>query len=173
MYSQGTKWGDHCTIYRWAETNLEPQRPSFLVHRLDRAANGLMILAHSKKMAKIFSDLFKNRAIQKRYKATVTGHLDELKLPYTIDSEIDNKPAVSRIISVEQLSETALISIEIETGRKHQVRKHLSEAGFPIVGDRLYGNASGHEQTNENLQLQSYYLKFECPVTNTIKEYSL
>jgi len=41
MYSQGTKWGDHCTIYRWAEQQLKPQRPAFPVHRLDRAANGL------------------------------------------------------------------------------------------------------------------------------------
>ena len=43
MYSQGSKWGDHCTIYRWAEKYFEPGRPAYLVHRLDRAANGCLL----------------------------------------------------------------------------------------------------------------------------------
>ena len=67
--------GDHCTIYRWAEQQLKPERPAFIVHRLDRAASGLIILAHSKKMAQTFSQLFKNHDIQKQYRATVEGEL--------------------------------------------------------------------------------------------------
>ena len=58
MLSQGSKWGDHCTINRWIEKNLQPQRPAFIVHRLDRAATGLMIIAHQKKIAAYFSELF-------------------------------------------------------------------------------------------------------------------
>lgn len=178
MYSQGTKWGDHCTIYRWAETQLKPQRKAFLVHRLDRAATGLMILAHSKTMASTFSNLFKNREIQKCYKAKVTGNLKELKLPHPIKTEIDNKSATSTITSVKQLDNSALLTIEIETGRKHQIRKHLSEIGFPIIGDRLYGSQFNQSESSENLQLenlqlQSYYLKFECPISNEIVEYSI
>lgn len=169
MYSQGTKWGDHCTLYRWAEEQLKPQRPAFPVHRLDRAANGLMILAHSKKMAANFSELFKNRKIQKQYKATVEGTLDDLILPYTITSDIDNKPAQSKIISSDRNKNTSTVTIEIETGRKHQIRKHLSELGHPVVGDRLYGSG----KSAEDLQLQSYYLKFICPVKDTVREYSL
>lgn len=170
MYSQGSKWGDHCTIYRWAETHLKPQRPAFLVHRLDRAASGLIILAHSKKIATAFSELFKNRNIQKQYKASVEGDLKDLTLPFTISDEIDNKPALSRIITTENSGvDTTDITIEIETGRKHQIRKHLSASGFPIVGDRLYGSG----QSKENLKLQSTYLKFNCPVTGAVKEYSL
>jgi tRNA pseudouridine32 synthase/23S rRNA pseudouridine746 synthase len=176
MYSQGSKWGDHCTLYRWAEEKLKPQRPAFPVHRLDRAASGLIILAHSKKVASAFSDLFKKRHIQKQYKATVEGSLNHLTLPYTISSEIDNKPALSKIIALEQQennishkNHSTIITIEIETGRKHQIRKHLAESGYPIVGDRLYGSG----QSDENLQLRSNYLKFNCPVTNTVREYSL
>jgi len=170
MYSQGTKWGDHCTIYRWAEQQLKPQRPAFPVHRLDRAANGLIILAHSKKMATAFSEIFKNRAIQKQYKALIEGSPEYLTLPYTISGEIDNKPAISKIISVEPLENNkSILTIEIETGRKHQIRKHLAGLNFPIVGDRLYGS----EQSAKNLQLQACYLKFKCPVTGTIREYSL
>ena len=51
MRSQGSKWGDHCALYRWVELNLQPQRPAFLVHRLDRAATGLILIAHEKKAA--------------------------------------------------------------------------------------------------------------------------
>ena len=65
--------------------------------------------------------------------------------------------------------EKTLVTVEIETGRKHQIRKHLSEFGYPIIGDRLYG--SGH--SDNNLQLQSNYLQFICPSTNEMREYSL
>lgn len=169
MYSQGTKWGDHCTVYRWAEQQLKPQRPAFSVHRLDRAASGLIILAHSKKMAKNFSELFKKRKIQKRYEATVEGEINDIDLPYTISSNIDNKPAVSKIIKLQKQNGNTIVTIEIETGRKHQIRKHLSGMGFPIVGDRLHGSG----QSEENLQLQAVYLKFICPITHEVREYSL
>jgi tRNA pseudouridine32 synthase/23S rRNA pseudouridine746 synthase len=97
MYSQGTKWGDHCTIYRWAEEHLTPQRPAFLVHRLDRAANGLIILAHTKKTSKAIADLFQKRQIKKQYMATVEGVIDDIALPYTISSKIDDKSAISTL----------------------------------------------------------------------------
>src|SRR5210317_1548138 len=55
LRSQGSKWGDHCTVVRWAERHLEPERPGFTVHRLDRAASGLILVAHSKAMAAALS----------------------------------------------------------------------------------------------------------------------
>jgi len=170
MYSQGTKWGDHCTIYRWAEKHLIPQRPAFLVHRLDRAASGLIIIAHSKKTAAAFAKLFQIHRITKRYQATVEGVLDDKELPFTINSEIEGKPAISKITEIKHSKDNQThISIEIASGRKHQIRKHLSELGFPIVGDRLYGSAI----SEENLQLKSCYLKFNCPTMNVVREYSL
>ena len=62
-----------------------------------------------------------------------------------------------------------IVCFFFETGRKHQIRKHLSELGYPIVGDRLYGSG----KSEENLQLQSNYLKFNCPLTDKTQEYSL
>jgi len=61
LRSQGSKWGDHCTVARWAERHLRPERPTFTVHRLDRAANGLILVAHSKAMAAALSELFQKR----------------------------------------------------------------------------------------------------------------
>ena len=170
MYSQGSKWGDHCTIYRWAEEHLKPQRSAFLVHRLDRAANGLIIIAHTKKTSRAFAELFQTRHIKKQYQATVEGVIDDITLPYTITSEVEKKPAISIITAVEQLKDSkTLVTVEIETGRKHQIRIHLSELGYPIVGDRLYGSGL----SDENLQLRSNYLQFNCPITHEVREYSL
>ena len=174
MYSQGSKWGDHCTIHRWAETHLKPERPAFIVHRLDRAASGLIILAHSKKMATMFSTLFKNREIEKRYSAVVEGSLDDLELPHIITSNIDDKPALTKIISIESDANNSKLIIEIETGRKHQIRQHLAELGHPIIGDRLYGSKNFSENfQQQDLQLQAKSLRFICPVTNSQREYSL
>ena len=174
MYSQGTKWGDQCSIYRWAEQHLKPQRTAFVVHRLDRAANGLIILAHSKKMAAVFSGMFKYRKIKKQYKAVIAGNIQQLTLPYTISSDIDDKPAVTHIKEQTHNGDrnngkTSTLTIEIETGRKHQIRKHLAEISHPILGDRLYGKEPYHG----NLQLCAYLLEFHCPLTDELKTYVL
>ncbi len=171
MYSQGSKWGDHCTIYRWAEQHLQPQRPAYLVHRLDRAANGLIMLAHNKKTATAFVEMFRQHTVTKRYRAIVEGDLSRLELPYTIDTELDNKPAESVILETESDPErqATTVIIDIRTGRKHQIRRHLSSLGHPVVGDRLYGARN----TEKDLQLSSVFLGFTSPIDNKPRSYSL
>ena len=171
MYSQGTKWGDHCTIHRWAEQHLLPQRPAFIVHRLDKAANGLMIIAHKKNIAAKFSQLFEKRQIHKKYKARVEGVMSDIKLPYEIKNKLDNKVAISEIISLESDFEKqcTTVFLTIKTGRKHQIRRHLSEMGFPIIGDRMYGA----KNTELDLQLSSIELEFICPVQSLQMKYNL
>jgi tRNA pseudouridine32 synthase/23S rRNA pseudouridine746 synthase len=171
MYSQGSKWGDHCTIYRWAEQHLQPSRPAYLVHRLDRAASGLIIIAHNKKTANAFAQMFKQHTIRKRYRATVAGTLADKVLPFSIDQPLDEKAAETVILQADFNPDrnTTDLLIEIRTGRKHQIRRHLSSLGHPIVGDRLYGT----EESDGDLQLRSVYLAFNCPVTKTRREYSL
>jgi len=175
MYSQGSKWGDHCTIYRWAEKNLTPQRPAFLVHRLDRAANGLIILAHKKSVAAAFANMFKKQRITKKYRTTVKGIFDSENLPLSIETPLDDKPAYTEIIQADSdtLTNTTTLELYIKTGRKHQIRRHLSEIGYPVVGDRLYGAEIDDVAINLNLQLSSIYLSFICPVSGVEKEYCL
>ncbi len=170
MLCQGSKWGDHCTINRWVEKSLSPQRPAFIVHRLDRAATGLIIIAHQKKVAAYFSKLFQNRQIEKHYQAIVHGQFPDQKI---LDSEVNNKPAISHATSLKYDNETdqSTIKVSIETGRKHQIRQHLSEAGFPIVGDRLYGKKMA--PYDKDLCLTSCYLSFASPVDSTKKVYTL
>ena len=163
LRSQGSKWGDHCTITRWAERHLQPERPAFTVHRLDRAANGLILVAHSKSMAAALSQVFRSRKVEKRYLALVAGDMSDIPNPLRIDEPIDGKPAVSEI-SFEEVSDDktrSLVEVRIETGRKHQIRRHLADLGHPVVGDRLYGSG---DDDGVDLQLTAYLLAFRCLV---------
>ena len=171
MYSQGSKWGDHCTLYRWAEQHLEPRRSAYPVHRLDRAATGLIILAHNRKTANEFLEMFKQRTITKHYRATVEGNLSTVDLPHTIAIPLDGKPAESVILQADfdQKAQTTNVLIDIKTGRKHQIRRHLSLMGHPIAGDRLYGA----KNLRCNLQLSAVFLSFLCPVNQAQRNYSL
>lgn len=173
MRSQGSRWGDHTTINRWAEQHLLPQRPAFVVHRLDRAATGLMLIAHSKRMANELASLFRERQIEKRYRVIVHGKFHDTPRPLTVNAEIDTREACSHfnLLKYDSASDRSLLDVAIETGRKHQIRRHLSGIGFPVVGDRLYGIDGGCD--DEDLQLTACMLAFRCPVTHVEKKYSL
>ena len=171
LLSQGSKWGDHCTVSRWAEQHLTPQRPSFIIHRLDRAATGFILIGHSKKAAAALSGLFQTRAIEKRYRVMVHGAFPETPEPLTINIAIDGKASTSHVtrIGFDQQQQRSLLSVLIETGRKHQIRRHLSETGYPVVGDRLYGTG----EDAEDLQLTACYLAFKCPLSGNPRRYTL
>lgn len=176
IYSQGTKWGDHCTVVRWAERHLVPERTAWAVHRLDRATTGLILLAHNKRIANALSRLFEHRAIEKRYRALVHGELpgepsaDRL----TVRTPIDERAACSHFTPIdgEIFSGMTLVDVHIETGRKHQIRRHLAELGCPIVGDRLHG-IEREVNTGRDLQLCAYYLRFSCPISQEEKQFEL
>jgi tRNA pseudouridine32 synthase/23S rRNA pseudouridine746 synthase len=172
MFSQGSKWGDANTIYRFSEMHLQPERPAFLVHRLDRATSGLILLAHSKKMAAILSAMFAERAIEKKYQAIVAGDCRAWRQGKTLNGNVNGKKAVSHVsfIAFNKAKQQSLVSVAIETGRKHQIRQHLSASGHPIIADRLYGGGDGSEL---DLQLIAYRLAFTCPINGELKQYQL
>jgi tRNA pseudouridine32 synthase/23S rRNA pseudouridine746 synthase len=172
LRSQGSKWGDHCTVTRWAERHLQPERSAFTVHRLDRAANGLILVAHSRAMAAALSELFRKRDVEKRYLALVAGTFPEQPDPLRVERPIDDREAVSEF-SLQQVSADggrSLVDVRIETGRKHQIRRHLADLGHPVIGDRLYGAG---EIDGVDLQLTAYLLAFNCPAANEPVEYRL
>jgi tRNA pseudouridine32 synthase/23S rRNA pseudouridine746 synthase len=162
LRSQGSKWGDHCTVHRWVEQHLRPQRPAFVVHRLDRAATGLILIAHQKRVATALAKLFETREIEKRYRAVVRGRFPLTPEPLLMKSDIDCRQALSyaTYLGYDAERDRSLVEVVIETGRKHQIRRHLSELGFPVVGDRLYGEGDNAE----DLKLTAYSLAFCCPV---------
>jgi tRNA pseudouridine32 synthase/23S rRNA pseudouridine746 synthase len=172
LRSQGSKWGDHCTVVRWAERHLQPERPAFTVHRLDRAASGLILVAHSKSMAAKLQAIFRSRKIEKRYVVTVHGDFSNQPDPLRVEEPIDDKAAVSEFSCIEfqEDGNQSLLEARIATGRKHQIRRHLADLGFPVVGDRLYGSV---EADGVDLQLTAWLLAFRCPVSGEKVEYRL
>ena len=175
MRSQGSKWGDHCTLYRWAEQQLKPERPAFIVHRLDRAASGLMLLAHKKQVTAELTAMFAKRKIEKRYQVKVEGDFRRLladgEQRKSIRTNIERKAATSHVkcLRFDEASNESLLEVEIETGRKHQIRVHLASVGYPVVGDRLHGSAD----QKKDLQLTAVSLKFTCPVSGEAKAFAL
>ncbi|MDI9246017.1 RNA pseudouridine synthase [Marinobacter sp. CHS3-4] len=156
LHTQGTQWGDHCSLLRVAEKHRN--RPCFLIHRLDADAAGLVLIAHDGKAASVLSERFVSRKVKKIYRALVKGELNadsqEVREP------VDGKAALSTLKTLAVLTEedATLVEVNIETGRKHQIRKHLAHLGHPIIGDRLYGNASAG-----GLKLAAVKLGFDCP----------
>lgn len=160
MLCQGSRWADHTTIHRCVQ-QLMPQRPVFTIHRLDRAATGLVLLGHTKKATKALTAQFESREIEKYYQVIVQGHFnhtDSIK----IDSDVNGKRALSyaKLLSYDKNKDRSLVQVDIKTGRKHQIRVHMASIGYPIVGDRLHGTAESDEI---NLQLTSCFLGFTCP----------
>lgn len=171
MLSQGSKWGDHCTVTRFAEQHLMPQRTAYLVHRLDRAAKGLIAIAHSKSSARELSRQFHDREVTKIYRARVHGQLINGNEPMILTAELDDKPAHSEVTNLGYDAQTdqTEVTVKILTGRKHQIRRHLAAAGWPLVGDRLYGLGSSAQP----LQLTAWQLSLRNPETGKLMQYQL
>jgi 23S rRNA-/tRNA-specific pseudouridylate synthase len=107
----------------------------WLVHRLDTAASGVIVFARSSEAAARLSRLFASREVRKTYIARVDPPIGtEMR----IDTSIEGKDA----ITIVRPRERGLVEVEIETGRTHQIRRHLASAGHPIAGDRRYGSTA-------------------------------
>lgn len=178
MLSQGSKWSEHCTVSRWVQKYFNSERNVFIVHRLDKAATGLIIIAHTKKAAQGFSKLFENHNLNKFYRIVVHGDHRDRPQPETIRLMVDGKPAISHFTSLayHEKQHQTLVEVKIETGRKHQIRQHAASIGYPVVGDRLHGGETVKNyltQHDINLQLCAVKLNFTCPLSHAERNIEL
>jgi 23S rRNA pseudouridine1911/1915/1917 synthase len=128
-----------------------PAERQGIVHRLDVGTSGLMIVAKSDTAFHVLKDAFRNRTVEKIYHAMVQGHLDPTT--GTIDAPIDRHPKVDHRFAVvadgkesithyeliEYYRGVTMVQVELETGRTHQIRVHMSALNHPLVGDTTYG----------------------------------
>jgi len=132
-------------------TSGQPERQG-IVQRLDVGTSGLMVVAKSEHAYTMLKRAFRNREVQKIYHAVVQGYPDPLS--GTIDAPIARHPghewkfavvqggraSVTHYETLEVLRAVSLLEIELETGRTHQIRVHMSASRHPLVGDPMYGS---------------------------------
>lgn len=163
LMTQGTRFGDHCSLARQAEQHFQSKRRIFLIHRLDRETAGLVLVAHHSSVAALFSKLFQDRKIEKRYMAWVRGDLTRYEGNGRIEHMLGGQTALTEFESLRYVesSDQTFTRIRIHTGRFHQIRRHCEMIGHPVMGDPRYGRDN---KNSEGLQLVAYALKFECPL---------
>jgi len=154
VLSQGTKYGDHISLLRHVE---KKERESFLIHRLDREASGVMIVATNKKMATDLSRQFAENKTVKIYRAIIEGEIESLGKKGTIDLPLEGKEARTDYQILKTKGNRALVEILLHTGRTHQIRKHFSMKNCPLYGDVEYGPYRGQHY---DLPLVAHSLTF-------------
>ncbi len=157
VVTQGTQAGDHTSLLRYVE--LTKKRETFLVHRLDRETEGLTIIAYTSEGAAKLSALFQENKITKTYEAVVLGSITP-GISRTIEASLDGKEAVTHYKVIDSSESKSLLRVEIETGRLHQIRRHLDYAGYPVMGDPKYGKGN---KNRKGLQLLASSLSFIDP----------
>jgi len=162
LMAQGTMFGDHCSLLRQTELFFQMKRPVFLVHRLDRESDGIMLIAHSREAAAKLSEIFQKKEIIKEYRVEVLGNLGEPGRKGTIDLQLDSKSAATdyEVISYDPERNISTVSAYIRTGRLHQIRRHFDMIGHPVMGDPKYGKGN---KNKEGMKLTAASLKFRCP----------
>lgn len=169
LLAQGSREGDHCSLLRIAEQQLN--REVFLVHRLDREASGLMLIAHTRKAAAALSGLFATQEastkLRKIYRIEVKGEVPETgEWHYPVDGKAAETRFTREAFDVEK--QRSSVRVELITGRKHQIRRHFAEAGYPVLGDPVYGS---NNKDPRGLQLRAVELAFTCPLANKPRVY--
>ncbi len=164
---QGSQASDHASVLRYVE--LHCQKEVFLVHRLDRETEGLMIVAYHTRAAALLSDLFQKNIIHKSYEAIVLGELPN-GFKQTITASLDDKEAVTHLQVLSSGGNRSHLNLTIETGRLHQIRRHLDFIGHPVMGDPKYGRGN---KNKEGLKLIAKSLAFADPWTHKLVEFHL
>jgi 23S rRNA pseudouridine1911/1915/1917 synthase len=156
------------------------------VHRIDKETSGLVVLARTAEAESHLGKQFRAHTIGRRYLALVRGKAKDARIEsqFVADrgdgrrgSGADGQEAVTNVRVIESLGSFTLVECELETGRTHQVRVHLGEAGTPLCGERVYDrplhgkplpDASGAKRP----MLHAAHLAFEHPGTGERMEWT-
>lgn len=151
-----------------------PHNKIFIVHRLDKETCGLVLFAKSERIKNYFQTNWAN--VERNYYAVLDGDILPLKgrltnylienknlYVYVTNNKKIGKEAITNYEVISQNKKYSVVKINIETGRKNQIRVQFAYIGHPIVGDKKY-NSSKYSK----LLLQAYQLVFVHPVTNKV-----
>lgn len=157
------------------ELQKKKQTPLFLTHRLDRATSGLLLFAKTIEFQRSFNLLLATRRVHKHYKARVLKAPPWMPGHELIHHMVPSPRAPKKLVATAEVgtqecrlrileAEDVVLTLELITGRTHQIRAQLSFEGFPIVGDKSYG-APSEPWGPEKIALQSFRIFFCDPLT--------
>ena len=154
-----------------------PRQKLFIVHRLDKLASGVLVFAKSARVKSLLQAVFSRHDIERKYWAVVEGRVqkdqgtirsrlaeDGSGRMHSTEEANKGKSAVTHFRVLNRRQNLTVLEVTLETGRKNQIRVHLSEMGHPIVGDRAYGST---QNPLGRLGLHAFYLGFLHPVRGT------
>lgn len=176
-----------------ASARAQQQWPGALVvHRLDMATSGLLLMARTPQVQRALSHAFAQREVEKRYQAIVQGCMSapesqggwgDIELPIAADWErrplrvIDHergKPSHTRwrVLAMDEAAQTTRLELSPITGRTHQLRLHLAAIGHAILGDALYADTTTQARA-PRLLLHATRLAFTHPTNGAWVQYAL
>ena len=185
VLSMGTdtkKDGTAYSIMREYVKYHDPKAKVFIVHRLDRDTSGLMMLAKTIEAKDAMQHNWNNMVLNRKYVAVVEGVVEQAEgvvksylaenaqfEVYSTNDPTKGQYAVTRYKRLAGNNNYSLMEVELDTGRKNQIRVHMKDLGHPIAGDRKYGAA--HSPINR-LALHAQTLRFVHPITKREMNFS-
>ena len=166
------------TTYSILSGHIKKENPNnriFVVHRLDRDTSGVMVFAKSEEVQSLMQRAWQDAVIQRTYVAVVEGAVENEKgtirsflkenkafVVYSTNVPGEGDEAITHYKVIRKNDEFSLLEVDLETGRKNQIRVHMKDIGHPIVGDKKYGS-----KTNPigRSGLHARVLSFIHPVT--------
>lgn len=171
-----------CTILNEYVRRSGKHNRVYIVHRLDRDTSGLMMFAKDEKTQHTLRDNWHNIVFDRRYVAVVNGEMerdhgtvhswltDRTLYVYSSPTDDGGKEAITHYRTIKRGNGYSLVELNLETGRKNQIRVHMQDLNHPIVGDGRYGR---EEDPNplKRLALHAFKLCFYHPVTGEIMRF--
>jgi len=185
LLSMGTDKVKEGTAYSILKDYVKWQNPAnklFIVHRLDRDTSGLMMFAKNIEAKEAMQHNWNNMVLNRKYLAVTEGKVEQAEGTirsylaetsqyevYSTDNPDEGQLAVTRYKTLKCKNGYTLLEVELDTGRKNQIRVHLKDLGHPIAGDRKYGAKSS---PIHRLALHAQTLRFIHPITRKEMNFS-
>lgn len=185
ILSIATKNEREKTAYNILKNYLKEKNPKdkiFVVHRLDRDTSGVMIFAKSEKAQDILQTTWNDSVKERTYVALVEGNVKKDKdtiisylaenkafITYSTDNEEEGKKAISHYKVLKRNKNYSLLEVNIETGRKNQIRVHMQDIGHSVVGDKKYGST---KNPINRLGLHAHTIVFTHPITKEVLSFT-
>lgn len=185
LLSMGTDKAEKETAYNILRDYLkwkDPRNKIFIVHRLDRDTSGLMVFAKTIEAKERLQHNWNNMVLERKYLAVVEGKVEPAEGEvrsflaensryevYSTDNPAEGQLAVTRYRTLKAKNGYSLMEVELDTGRKNQIRVHMKDLGHPIAGDRRYGAKSS---PIHRMALHAQTLRFVHPITRKDMNFS-